>query len=221
MAITTYAELQAACANWLVRSDLTARIPEFIMLAEVRLNRELRKRQAEVDAPLVGVVNSRYIPLPANYDEGLNLWWVDPASGRTPVARFIDPALIETTVTPGRPYQWTIDGSNLAFERPCDQAYAFTLRMLGKYALSDASPTNDLLTDYPDAYLFGALAEAGPFLRDADVLSMYQQKLDASIASINAKDARSRAPQTLSTEPGMLTFRGRRSGFDISTGSFR
>ena len=33
MAITTYAELQAAAANWLVRADLTARIPEFIALA--------------------------------------------------------------------------------------------------------------------------------------------------------------------------------------------
>jgi hypothetical protein len=30
MAISTYAELQAAAAGWLVRGDLTARIPEFI-----------------------------------------------------------------------------------------------------------------------------------------------------------------------------------------------
>jgi hypothetical protein len=48
MAITTYAELQAAAANWLVRGDLTARIPEFITLAEARLNRVLRARMAEV-----------------------------------------------------------------------------------------------------------------------------------------------------------------------------
>lgn len=220
MAFENYAALQATVATFLIRGDQTATIPILIQLAESKINRELRKRQAEMDASLVGVVGSRYIPLPAAYDEALNCWYVD-ASGRWPVARFIDPALITTSTAPGRPYQWTIDGANLAFERPCDQAYAFTLRMLGKYALSDAVPTNDLLADYPDVYLYGTLAEAGPMLRDPDLTSVYEQKFDAAIASVNAKDARSRAPQTLSTEPAALNRRGRRSSFDISTGDFR
>jgi hypothetical protein len=30
MAITTYAELKTAAANWLSRSDLGSRIPEFV-----------------------------------------------------------------------------------------------------------------------------------------------------------------------------------------------
>ena len=42
MAINTYATLQTAVANWLDRSDLTDRIPEFIALAEARMNRTLR-----------------------------------------------------------------------------------------------------------------------------------------------------------------------------------
>ena len=42
MAINTYATLQTAVANWLDRSDLTDRIPEFIALAEARMNRNLR-----------------------------------------------------------------------------------------------------------------------------------------------------------------------------------
>jgi hypothetical protein len=217
MDLTTYSGLQAAVATFLVRGDQTLTIPGLIQLCESKLNREVRQRQAEQDANLVGVVGSRYIPLPSAYDEGLNLWYVDTA-GRVPVSRFIDPALIQTSTSPGRPYQWTVDGSNIAFERPCDQAYAFTLRMLGKYALSDAVPTNALLSDYPDAYLFGTLAEAGPMLRDPDLTSVYEAKLDAAIKSINAKDARSRAPQTLSTEPGQLQYRGRRSGFDITRG---
>lgn len=220
MAFENYAALQATVATFLIRGDQTATIPILIQLAESKINRDLRKRQAEMDANLTGVPGSRFIPLPAAYDEGLNCWYVD-GSGRWPVARFVDPALIQTSTTAGRPYQWTIDGSNLAFERPCDQAYSFTLRMLGKYALSDTVPTNDLLADYPDAYLFGTLAEAGPYLRDPDLTSVYEQKFDAAIASINAKDARSRAPQTLSTEPGPLTRAGRRSGFDIASGGFR
>ena len=39
MAIGTYAELQTAVANWLDRDDLTDRIPEFIALAEAKMNR--------------------------------------------------------------------------------------------------------------------------------------------------------------------------------------
>ena len=42
MAISTFAELKTAAANWLDRSDLTDRIPEFIALAEARFNRILR-----------------------------------------------------------------------------------------------------------------------------------------------------------------------------------
>ena len=43
MAITTYAELQAAAANWLVRADLTARIPESVSYTHLTLptNREV------------------------------------------------------------------------------------------------------------------------------------------------------------------------------------
>jgi len=47
MAISTFAELKTAAANWLDRSDLTDRIPEFIALAEARFNRILRIRAME------------------------------------------------------------------------------------------------------------------------------------------------------------------------------
>ena len=43
MAITTYAQLQTAAANWLDRTDLSARIPEFIELAEANFNRVIRQ----------------------------------------------------------------------------------------------------------------------------------------------------------------------------------
>lgn len=218
MAITTYAELQTSVGNWLVRGDLTARIPEFIALAESKLNRELRLRLGEVDAALVGVPGSRSIALPAAYTEGLTCWVTPAGSADRLEMRFVDPAKITVWNVAGQPLAWTIDGATLAFERPCDQAYAFTLRCLEKLALSDAAPTNSLLTNYPDAYLFGALAEAGPFLRDQDVLTMYEAKLDSAISSINSKEARSRAQQNLPTEVGQLQRAGRRSGFDIRSG---
>jgi hypothetical protein len=198
MAITTYAELQAATANWLVRADLTARIPEFITLAEARLNRVLRARLAETEAALTATPGARTIPLPTGFAEPLALWLVT-TSGREAL-RFVEPSLTQVTATPGEPCSWSIDGANLAFERPCDQAYGLVLRMLTRFALSDAAPTNALLSDYPDAYLFATLCEAGPFLRDDELAGAYEARLERAIGEINSKDARARAARTLVTE---------------------
>lgn len=208
MAITTYAELKAAAANWLVRGDLTARIPEFITLAEARLNRVLRTRLAEADVALSAVVGARTVPLPAGFTEALALW-IAGGEGRTKL-RFVAAQLIGATSLQGEPAAWTVDGATLAFDRPCDQAYPLTLRMLRGHALSDAAPTNGLLAEAPDVYLFATLCEAGPFLRDAELAGAYEAKLDRAIAELNAKDARSRAPRTLGVElADLLLERGR------------
>jgi hypothetical protein len=212
MAITTYAELQAAAANWLVRADLSARIPEFIMLAEARLNRAVRARRAEVEQPLTAAVGSRRIALPASFTEPLALWIVRDDGARRAL-RFVEAALLETTVPDGEPARWSIDGGDVVFERACDRAYGFVLRMLTKFQLSDAAPTNALLADAPDAYLFATLCEAAPFLRDAELAQAYESKLEQAMADLNAKSARSRSAQRLSTDlprprPGFDTARG-------------
>lgn len=212
MAITTYAELQSAAANWLVRADLTARIPEFIALAEARLNRVLRARLAEAESALTSSIGVRTIPLPAGFAEPLALWIVS-AGTRRPL-RFIEPSLLGATSLQGEPQSWSVDGPNVAFDRPCDQAYSLVLRMLVRFALSDVAPTNALLSDYPDAYLFATLCEAGPFLRDADLAQAYEARLERAIGEINAKDARARAARTLITEIP----RRAQAAFDITRG---
>ena len=93
MAITTYAELQAAAANWLVRGDLTQRIPEFIDLAESRLELVLRARLAETEALDGGRRGARTIPLPAGFAEPLALWLI-VSSGASGPRRLIEPSLL-------------------------------------------------------------------------------------------------------------------------------
>ena len=206
MAITTYAELQAAAANWLVRGDLTQRIPEFIALAEARLNRVMRTRLAEVEVSLTAGVGVRTIPLPAGFTEPLRLW-IERPEGRTELA-FVEAGLIVVSSLRGEPRAWTINGANLGLDQPCDQTYGLTLRMLKAFALSDAAPTNALLSDFPDLYLFGTLSEAAPFLRDADLAAAYETKVGRAIAEANSKEARSRAARVLGTElPGLALAR--------------
>lgn len=221
MDLTTYDGLQAAVATFLIRSDQTANIPGLIALGEVRLNRILRMRRGEMDVALTSAASSRTIALPAAYTEGLAAWITVPSASERQELRFVDPALISVSLVAGQPYAWTIDGANLAFERPCDQAYAITLRCLEKFILSEGAPTNSLLADAPDAYLYAALCEAGPLLRDQDLLTMFEAKLTRAVEEINRKEARSRAPAVLVTEPGQLQRFGRRSSYNAYTDGFR
>ena len=60
MAISTKSELHTAVTNWLNRSDLTSRIPEFITLAEASFNRNLRTRQPPpADVPCTSALMPR------------------------------------------------------------------------------------------------------------------------------------------------------------------
>ena len=65
MAITTYAELQTATANWLDRSDMTDRIPEFIELAEANFNRVIRQPDMITKDDSFSI-SSRYTTLPTD-----------------------------------------------------------------------------------------------------------------------------------------------------------
>ena len=65
MALTTYAELKAAIASWLPRSDLTTPIPDFIYLAEKDIEQRLRLNDG---ASVAGTLTAAqdYLDLPAD-----------------------------------------------------------------------------------------------------------------------------------------------------------
>ena len=216
MALSTYTELQAAIADWLNRQDLSAQIPDFIRLTESRLNREFSIRTIKSDVTLTATAGSRSIALPTGFREALNLW-ILRSGARNEIKRYINPDLL--TVDPNNaaePNYWAVDGSNIVFERPCDQAYTFILRVEGGVTLSTATPTNLILTNYPDLYLFGACAEAGPYLRDAELSATFEAKFQAALTDARAKESRSDKLTTLRTEPAALNHFNRRNAYNIT-----
>lgn len=215
MNIVDYATLQTAIGDWLNRSDLAARIPDFIGLAEIRMMRKLRLRLLEAEVPFTGAVGSRTLSLPSDYREPLNLWWNNGVD-RDPL-RYVPPALLDVWTSASRPMQWAIDGANIAFNCPCDQAYSFTFRYRQGLALSNASPTNILLTTYPDVYLFASLVEAAPYLKDADALQLWDSRYGKAVHDIREEEERANNLTTLSTEPAMLLRHGR-NGFNVYRG---
>ena len=67
MAISSYAELQTAVINWLHRSDISTIVPDFIMLGEKRIFREVRS--IEMETALSSTIASGVIAVPSDYIE--------------------------------------------------------------------------------------------------------------------------------------------------------
>lgn len=203
MAISTYDELQAAIASWMDRSDITASIPDIISMGEAGLNRELEGVAA--DATLTGTVGSRAIDISA-------------LSLRTPIALFITDGTNEYelrnmpdgsfpySTAQADPQIWAIDGSNINFDCLLDSAYSFRFRYTAQFALSDANPTNWLLTTHPDLYLAACIAWGGKFVADDAAVQRYGGMIESMIASINRQESRKKRGK-LSVDPALSTIR--------------
>jgi hypothetical protein len=186
----TYAELVDQIADWLNRDDLTAVAPTFVSLAEASLGRRLRVRQMLASTPLD--VTSEYEDLPDDYREH-RVVSIETAGGPVPL-RYVTPdrAVLLKTADAGQPQFFTVEGSRLRYIRPPDTNYGGTLLYYAALpALSNAVPTNWLLTDAPDIYLYGALLEATPYLKDDGRVPVWEKQFENRIRDLIAESERS------------------------------
>jgi len=199
MAITSYAELQTAIGNFLARSDLTDRIPEFISLAEARMSRELNSRSQEKRATAATIASDEFISLPTDLRKirlvKLN---TDPVG----VLDYASPTDFYTTYPSsggGRPKYYTVIGSEIALRPIPDSIYTLEL-IYGEdiAALSSSNTTNTILTRHPDSYLYGSLSAAYIYLMDEARAAQYDTLFSRSIVEINNSNDRAYYSGTLS-----------------------
>ena len=207
MAINTYATLQTAVANWLDRSDLTDRIPEFIALAEARMNRTLRLSiMLNVDETTLGgatalVAGTRDYALPSGY-----LQMVDFHLRTSPITTlsYLTPENMNRMWAGsqgGKPLAYTIFSDN-ASGTPIKSvrlgpspgsAYDYSIMFYKKIdALSDSNTTEQMLTNNPDVYLYGALLEAEPFLMNDQRVGLWLAAFEKAIADLQEQDNKDR-----------------------------
>lgn len=185
MAITTYAELQAAVADWLDRADLTLRIKDFIALAETHMNRSLRVRRMVSRSS--ATVESEFAELPSDYLQTIALSLdrerLDPA----PPEVIADAKTLSDAT--GKPRVFAVVGGELQLFPAPDRAYEAQLTYHAKIpALSVSNPTNWLLTEAPDAYLYGALLQAAPYLRDNEAAQVWSAGFAGALDGLRAAD---------------------------------
>lgn len=212
--ITNKATLYAAIADHLNRDDLTEVIPRFVQLFEGRLRRVLRwKFPVPLQAALidgnseptngavfggvgVGHVNT-YFPLASVTDiVSANVIAIDTGV-YYPIELVTFPEIMrlrELTPMSGRPTKFAIHESGVqVWPDPPAEGTHYTVYLVVDGALnatpldaqSDFLTTfNPLLVPYPDVFLYGALTEAAPYLKNDERLPIWKGRVDEALREL-------------------------------------
>lgn len=191
MALETYDDLKAAVADWLNRTDLSARVPDFIALTEASLNRDVRTREMISTTTVNTVAGADTVALPDAVTEVRNV----VVQTSTPVVLESVPSQVIDqrygVAVSGVPLAYSVVGSNLRLGPTPDGVYALEVTHYGPIeALSDAAPSNWVLTNHPDLYLYGALVQASPYLGDDARVQTWAALYSRALEMVDAADNR-------------------------------
>jgi len=193
MAITSFSELKTAIDNWLARSDLTSRSPEFIALAEARMNRELETRSQEKRVTTTTTADDAYITLPA---DARRVRHVRLNTSPITVLKFYTPGAADSeyaSTGTGKPIYYATAGNEIYLRPTPDATYTVEIDYIASIvALDDTNTSNTILQRHPDAYLHGSLAAAYGYLLDEQRQAQHDQLFTRAMAEIKADEERVR-----------------------------
>ena len=189
MALTTYAELQTSIADWLLRTDLTAVIPDFITLLEARLARDPRMRTVVRTDPFT--VDAETETAPTDFEEFISLA-IDGDNSRYGDLDVVDPGILQEYQrrygqgSTGMPRAVANVDGTFVFAPTPDQSYDMVLTYkAGFTALSGGAPSNWILASHPDVYLFGSLMMAAPYMKDDQRIQIWSAAYDTGVEEVH------------------------------------
>lgn len=214
--ITNYIELQTAVAEYLARENdtgLIARIPTFVQLAEAKFNRELFTRQMETRSTLVIDINSaepQYISLPSDFQSMRRLLKSGTGITGKPHIEFksnagLDDYRVLIDDVSAAPEYFTIVGDEIELAPTPDIAY--TVEMVYRRVIPplETNVTNWLLTAAPDLYLYGALLESAPYMKEDGRIQVWGLGFKTALDGLNEL---SRKSATFSAGPMRMRVAG-------------
>ena len=176
----TYAGLKTSIADFLGRGDLTAVIPDFIVLAEAQMTRRFAAaaaaglpvpRRLVIRADTILEAGAEFVGVPGRF--------VGPRTFilQTDPVRELSYLSPETFTAAKRkltfdvgdsPQYYTVIGTEFQIlPAPPAAVAAEMVYLAAPMPLSNSNPGNWVLSSYPDIYLYGALVQSAPYL-DAD-----------------------------------------------------
>ena len=210
MAISTYAQLKTACANWLHRVDLTDRIPEFIAEGLERTNHELLARgglpNQEQVATASTVADQESLAVPSDY---AMLRWIRVDEDSTGAVEPLEPVDYDTLLhyygtNTGRPERFAVIDESFYFRPIPDAVYTVRIGYIKRYtAFSSDSDTNYLLTHGGNVLLHAALISAEGFLIDDARVDKWKSDYAEGLERLwlSARKSRLHRPQEMTLEP--------------------
>ncbi len=191
MSLETYDELQVSLKNWLDRDDLDPFLPDFIKLAESRFNRLLRLRAMERMEKTNTVGGQSNYNLPNDYLQGREF-----RLNTNPVMslQYVTPEIYDAwRMGPGVPKFYTIVADQLKLGPvPSGEQEMEMLFYARVPSLNTSRPTNWILLNAPDIYLYGSLLEAEAFLQNDPRIGLWKQGFDQAVMDLQLQDDKDR-----------------------------
>jgi hypothetical protein len=192
MAISSYTNLLDAVANWLGgRTDLTSRIPEFITLCEAKLNRELFVRQMETRSTTILDTTDdepEFVDLPSDF-QSMRRIRLSSVTGK-PCLEFksgtqMDEYRYGTSNVSAQPRYFTIMGTEMELAPTPDANYTIEMVYRKNIPALATNSTNWLLTLAPDVYLYGALLESAPYIKEDERINTWGLGFRTALDGLN------------------------------------
>lgn len=192
--ITDYTSLQAAVTEYLARDQdttLIARIPTFVQLAEAKFNRQLFVRQMEQRASALvdlGSNEPEFISLPSDF-QSMRRVRLSNVTGK-PCLEFksgtqMDEYRFATSDVAARPCYFTVFGGELELAPTPDAAYAIEMVYRQTIPPLASNGGNWLLTMAPDVYLYAALLESAPYIKEDARIQTWGLGFASALADLN------------------------------------
>lgn len=184
MAISDYNSLVTAVSGWLHRTDLTANIPDFIQLAEVRLARELRVWPLVTSTTMVVTGSlTTTVTLPTNYMETVNMLRGDGQEMQyVPFSTFIRLANQPTSI----PWVYSVKSNVVLIAPPSSATTTMVMSYYKKEEpLTSINLTNWYVINAPDLLLYGSLLESSTFLSNDERLTTWANLYTTAADNVN------------------------------------
>lgn len=191
MSIATYTDLKSKIAEYLARDDLTSAIPDFITMAEAKFNRELFVRQMEVRATTTVNIDStepEFIALPDDF-QSMRRVRVSSAD-RKPQLEFMSGIQLDEYRTKsgdvtGQPRYFTIFGTEMELAPTPDTACTIEMIYRANVPALASNTDNWLLLQAPDLYVYGALLESAPYMKEDARIQVWGAGLATALDGLN------------------------------------
>ena len=208
----TYAGLKTSIADFLNRSDLTSVIPDFIALAEAQMTRRFVGRVGQglpVPRRLVQrsdanvTAGAEFVAVPDDFHGPIEFVLQGNPEA---VLDYLDPTTFQqwkeaSSLTGLAPAYYTVVGGEFQVYPVADKAYTAELTYIKRFpALSVTNASNWILADYPDAYLYGALVQSAPYLKDDGRATIWGTLFTAALDDICNADPMPSDKSNLRTE---------------------